>query len=305
MSTNPFDPDSSSGRPAGAPVIIGLLVVVACLIGATVYLYLELQDTRSQLEPHIAMLQVHEEKLAQLEGSVTRTSREISSSVQKVEGLVDSAEKELAVKANQVEQRVLGRTEKISKDLELTKAQQQARFQEVGGTLQELKTTTQQTGSELGSLTGKVGTVEEEVTKNRQELEKTIAELKTVRGDLGVQSGLIATNGTELAALRELGERNYFEFDIQKAKQPSRVGPVTIRLRKADQKRNKYNIELWADDKRIEKKDKTLLEPVQFYVMGSRQPYELVVNQVDKDRIVGYLATPKVEQARRAAAGSE
>ena len=305
MSTNPFDPDSSSGRPSGAPVIIGLLVVVACLIGATVYLYLELQDTRSQLEPHIAMLQVHEEKLAQLEGSVTRTSREISSSVQKVEGLVDSAEKELAAKANQVEQRVLGRTEKISKDLELTKAQQQARFQEVGGTLQELKTTTQQTGSELGSLTGKVGTVEEEVTKNREELEKTIAELKTVRGDLGVQSGLIATNGTELAALRELGERNYFEFDIQKAKQPSRVGPVTIRLRKADQKRNKYNIELWADDKRIEKKDKTLLEPVQFYVMGSRQPYELVVNQVDKGRIVGYLATPKVEQARRAAAGSE
>lgn len=305
MSTNPFDPDSSSGRPSGAPVIIGLLVVVACLIGATVYLYLELQDTRSQLEPHIAMLQVHEEKLAQLEGSVTRTSREISTSVQKVEGLVDSAEKELAAKANQVEQRVLGRTEKISKDLELTKAQQQARFQEVGGTLQELKTTTQQTGSKLGSLTGKVGTVEQEVTKNREELEKTIAELKTVRGDLGVQSGLIATNGTELAALRELGERNYFEFDIQKAKQPTRVGPITIRLRKADQKRNKYNIDLWADDKRVEKKDKTLLEPVQFYVMGSRQPYELVVNQVDKDRIVGYLATPKVEQARRAAAGSE
>jgi chromosome segregation ATPase len=302
MSTNPFDPDSSSGRPAGAPIMIGLLVVVACLIGFTVYLYLELQDSRAQLEPHIAMLQVHEEKLSQLEGSVSRTSREISSSVQKVEGLVDSAEKQLAAKANQVEQRVLGRAEKISKDLEQTKAQQQARFQEVGGTLQELKSTTQQTGSELGSLTGKVDTVEEEVNKTRQELDQTIADLKTVRGDLGVQSGLIATNGTELAALRELGERNYFEFDIQKAKQPSRVGPVTIRLRKADQKRNKYNIDLWADDKRVEKKNKTLLEPVQFYVIGSRQPYELVVNQIDKDRIVGYLATPKVEQPRRAAA---
>ena len=302
MSTNPFDPDSSSDRPAGAPIMIGLLVAVACLIGATLYLYLELQDTRSQLEPHIAMLQVHEEKLAQLEGSVSRTSREISSSVQRVEGLVDSAEKQLAAKANQVEKRVLGRTEKLSKDFEETKAQQQARLQEVGGNIQELRSTTQQTDTRLGSLTGKVDTVEAEVTKTRKELEQTIADLKTVRGDMGVQSGLIATNSTELTALRELGERNYFEFDIHKAKQPSRVGPVTIRLRKADRKRNKYNIDLWADDKRIEKKNKTLLEPVQFYVIGSRQPYELVVNQIEKDRIVGYLATPKVEQPRRAAA---
>ena len=283
MAANPFDPDNSSGgRSAGAPIMIGLMVAVAVLFGFTLYLYLELQDTKAQLVPSIEMVQVHEEKLAALEGDVNRTSRQVSTSVEKVQGLVSTAEKQLNAKASQVEQRVLGRTEKLSKDLETTKAQQQARFSEVGGTIEELKSTTQQTGTQLGSLSGKVDTVEEEITKTKQELEQTIADLKSVRGDLGVQSGLIATNGSELAALRELGERNYFEFDIRKAKQASRVGPITIRLRKADQKRNRFNIDLWADDNRIEKKNKTLLEPVQFYVTGSRQPYELVVNQIDK-----------------------
>ncbi len=305
MATNPFDPENSSGgRPAGAPIIIGLLVMVACLVGFSLYLYLELQDLHAQLEPSIEMVQVHEEKLAQLEGSVNRTSREVSTSVEKVQGLVNTAEKQLTAKATQVEQRVLGRTDKLSKEIEATKAQQQARFNEVGGTIQQLQSTTEQTGTKLGSLTGKVDTVEDEVTKTKQELDQAIADLKSVRGDLGVQSGLIATNGSEVAALRELGGRNYFEFDIRKAKQASRVGPITIRLRKADAKRNRFNIDLWADDNRIEKKNKTLLEPVQFYVTGSRQPYELVVNEIDKDRIVGYLATPKVQAPRRAGSAS-
>ena len=100
-----------------------------------------------------------------------------------------------------------------------------------------------------------------------------------------MQSGLIATNAKEVDALRQLGEKNYFEFDLGKTKEPQRVGPISVRLRKADQKRNRFTIELWADDKRIEKKDKTLLEPVQFYVQGSRMPYELVVNKLDKDHI--------------------
>ena len=100
--------------------------------------------------------------------------------------------------------------------------------------------------------------------------------------------------------LRELGERNYYEFDLTKTKEPQRVGSIQIKLKRVDQKRNKFTVDIWADDKRIEKKNKTLLEPVQFYVIGSRQPYELVVNKLDKNRIVGYLATPKVKKRRPA-----
>ena len=122
--------------------------------------------------------------------------------------------------------------------------------------------------------------------------------MKRVRGDLDGTSSLVATNGKELNALRALGERNYFEFNISKSKEPQRVGDVAVLLKKTDPKRNRFTIELVADDKRVEKKDKNLNEPVQFYVSKARQPYEIVVNEVKKDQIVGYLATPKVQTSR-------
>jgi len=136
------------------------------------------------------------------------------------------------------------------------------------------------------------------VASAKTELEKTISELKSVRGDLGVQSGLIATNAKELAALRALGDRNYHEFRIRKANQFQKVGNVQLQLKKTDPKRNKYTLELIADDKKVEKKDKNINEPVQFYVAGARQPLELVVNEVVKDQITGYISAPKVMQVR-------
>ncbi len=151
----------------------------------------------------------------------------------------------------------------------------------------------------VGAVKDSVGTVREEVAATRSTLDQTIADLKSTRGDLGVQSGLIATNSKELAALRDLGEKNYFEFTIRKGAAPTKVANMTIELKKVDAKRNKYNVAVLADDKRIEKKDKTVNEPVQMYVGGNRQPYEIVVNEVKKDTIVGYVAVPKVLRAAR------
>jgi hypothetical protein len=116
---------------------------------------------------------------------------------------------------------------------------------------------------------------------------------------MGVMSGLIATNSKDLVALRELGERNYFEFDLKKGATTQKVGDVTISLKKSDPKHERYTVSVMADDKRVEKRDKTVNEPVQLYVSDSRQPYEIVVNQIKKDEIVGYLSTPKVKLARR------
>jgi archaellum component FlaC len=306
MATNPFDAEEESSQGKLSPIVIGLLVAVAILIGSTLYLFLELKDTKTQMATSVALLQQHDEKLAQMEGTVSRATREADTRVEEMKGMMTDAEKQLDVKAKEVEQRVLGRTQTIAKDLEQTKAQHQSALTEVGGKLQELQQVTSKTGTELGSLSGDVDTVKSDVEKNRLQLEKTIKDLTSVRGDLGVQSGLIATNSGELNALRQLGERNYYEFDIQRAKNPQRVGSISVRLRKTDEKRNKYNIDVWVDDKLIEKKDKTLLEPVQFYVQGSRQPYEFVVNQISKNRIAGYLSTPKVEQKRTTAgAGSD
>ena len=112
---------------------------------------------------------------------------------------------------------------------------------------------------------------------------------------MGVMSGLIAKNHDDLEELKRRGDRNYYEFTIQKAKTPQRVGPVQIALNKTDQKMSKYTMTVLADDKSIEKKDKTSGEPVQFYVKGSAKltPYEVVVFDVGKNQITGYLATPK------------
>ncbi len=114
-----------------------------------------------------------------------------------------------------------------------------------------------------------------------------------MRGDLSGTNSLVATNGKELAALRRLGERNYTEFKLIKTKEPQRVGDISLLLKKTDAKKNKFTIEVRADDKATEKKDRNANEPVQFYVAKAAQPYEIVVNNVGKDTISGYLSTPK------------
>jgi len=138
-----------------------------------------------------------------------------------------------------------------------------------------------------------------DVSSNKQELDKTIQNLKRVQGDVGDQGSLIATNGKELQALRMLGERNYIEFKLAKAKNATKVGDVMMLLKKTDAKKNRFTFELLVDDKNVEKRDRTVNEPIQFLTSKSRQPYEIVVNNVGKDVISGYLATPKVTNTRQ------
>lgn len=164
--------------------------------------------------------------------------------------------------------------------------------------LGEMKDASTQTFAKVDGIATDVTTVKSDVATTKSELDKTIAELRTVRGDMGIQSGLIATNSKELAALRSLGERNYYEFQLSKSKTPQRIGDVAVQLKKMDSRRNRYTIELIANDKRVEKKDRGVNEPVQFYMAKARLPYELVVNEVRKDSIVGYLAAPKAREVR-------
>lgn len=286
-SSHPRKLPRDAGESSVPPVAIALLLGVALLAGAQVYTLLQLNEFRDDVG---SRLDTHDERLALLDGNVARTSSELESRVGEVRSLVESTEEELSTRTREVESRVLGETKTLQKEIEETRETSQAKITEVGGKLAEYQETTT---TEVGALGGRVDTVKQEVDANRAELEKTIAALTTVKGDLGVQSGLIATNAGELEALKRLGERNYYEFNLARTKRPQRVGPVSIKLSGTDRKRNRYSIELWADDKRIVKRRKTLLEPVQFYVQGSRVPYELVVNQIDNGNIGGYLATPK------------
>jgi chromosome segregation ATPase len=145
-----------------------------------------------------------------------------------------------------------------------------------------------------------------DVSGVKNDLEDTKGKLERATGDMGVMSGLIARNHDDVEELKRKGDRNYFEFTIQRAKTPQRVGPVQISLNKTDQKRSKYTMTVLADDKTVEKKDKTAGEPVQFYVKGTAHyaPYEIVVFDVGKNQITGYLSTPKSAGAATAASNT-
>ncbi len=174
---------------------------------------------------------------------------------------------------------------------------QMERHRLLSSQLGEMSQTSTDTASRMRGIASDVTQVRQEVSQSKTDLDRTLQELRSVRGDLGVQSGLIATNAKELAALRALGERYYLEFTLTKSKEPQRVGDVALQLRKSDLKRNRFTIDLIADDRKVQKKDRNVNEPVQFYVSGTRTPYEIVVNEVRNDRIIGYLAAPKQRDA--------
>lgn len=138
-----------------------------------------------------------------------------------------------------------------------------------------------------------VGSVRTDVDATKSDLQSTKERLERTMGDLGVQSGLIARTRDDLEVLKRRGERNYYEFALLKGQGPTRVSTVSLQLKKADPKRGKYTLNVLADDRTIEKKDRTMFEPLQFYTGRDRHLYELVVFTVDKNKVTGYVSTPK------------
>ena len=149
------------------------------------------------------------------------------------------------------------------------------------------------TNTKIGQVNTALNGTQTDLNSTKADLEATKGKLTTAMGDLGVQSGRIAKNEDEVEALKRLGERDIFEFTLTKTKQPQHVGPIQLQLTKIDAKHYKYTLNVLADDKNIPKKDRTVDEPVQFYVNGVHTPYEIVVFDLSKDQAKGYLSTPK------------
>ncbi len=129
-----------------------------------------------------------------------------------------------------------------------------------------------------------------DVSNVKTDLEGTKNNLQMARGELGT---LIARNHEEIDTLRRLGQRDYYEFSLDKKGSRQKVGGLTVELRSTNPKRNQFTVALYVDDMRLEKKNKQINEPVYFYTRGSRAPLELVVNQVGKSRVAGYVSVPK------------
>lgn len=158
----------------------------------------------------------------------------------------------------------------------------------------------EQQKQQISAVTGEVAGVKTDVTgvkgdvaSTKADLEATKAKLQSAIGDLGVQSGLIAHTRDDLEILKHKGDRNYYEFTLVKGAKPQPISTVNLQLKKTDPKRGKFTLNVTADDKTIEKKDRNISEPMQFYTGRDRMLYELVVWSIDKGKATGYLSTPK------------
>jgi chromosome segregation ATPase len=275
-------------------ILLGLVVILGA---ATGYLYNELTKVQADIADTRNSLLDEMSKFRESAAVSTQTNRK---SVQQLKTEVDAARVAAGQLAGQAKIDAEKHAEDLAARLEKEQQQQAQRVAAVSSEVGQVKEQASTANTRITQVSGDVSNVKSDVAATRSELEKTIANLKATQGDLGVQSGLIATNGKELAALKALGERNYTEFKIAKVKKnvPQKVGDISVVLEKTDPKKNQYTIFVIADDKRVEKKDKSINEPVQFLLSRASQPYELVVNEVRKDMIVGYVSAPKVQTPR-------
>jgi chromosome segregation ATPase len=140
------------------------------------------------------------------------------------------------------------------------------------------------------AATDDVKNVDTKVTAVSTDLDATKQDLKMAKSEIGT---LIARNHDEIDQLRRLGERDYVEFTIDGKNKPQKVGNVTVELKSTNQKKNQVNIAMTVEDKRLEKKNRTLNEPIFFYMSGTHIPEEIVINKVGKDQVSGYLSIPK------------
>ncbi|HXJ86563.1 MAG TPA: hypothetical protein VMS18_07090 [Candidatus Binatia bacterium] len=158
---------------------------------------------------------------------------------------------------------------------------------------QEQKASITAVSGDIAGVKTDVGGVKTDVASTKADLEQTKAKLQSAVGDLGVQSGLIATTRSDLEVLKHRGDRNYYEFTLLKGAKPQPVSTVTLQLKKTDPKKAKFTLNVTSDDKTIEKKDRNVSEPIQFYSGRDHMLFELVIWTVEKDKATGYLSTPK------------
>jgi len=289
-SNNQTSPKSGRGTWA-IPVLAGAF---ALSLGFNGYQSVRLHDVNREVD-------AVQQQVTALQSNLSRIDKTLQDNLGVVRTDLDAARKETQESVNKAAMaaQIAARRHADKIVSNLAKSEEE-KAKQIAEELTQVKETTLQANSKIADVSTDVGVVKQDVVKTQTELQSTIADLRRATGDMGVMSGLIATNAKELNALRELGDRNYVEFELPRNGKAQRVGDIQLAVKKTDVKRSKFTVDVIADDRKIEKKDKTANEPVQFYVLSkARQPYELVVNEVSKNAVKGYLAVPKVQIARK------
>jgi uncharacterized phage infection (PIP) family protein YhgE len=282
-------PPPKSGSPVKTGLVIAAIVLLA---GANGYLYMQLNQVKQDLSKNMDATQA---RLDKLDEASSLTARANQKRVEELKDQLERARRQAALAAGDAKDAALKKVEETRS--QLVAAQQQVQ-QQLKSDITKVQEQTDTANTKISQVGTDLTSVKGDVATTRSQLEKTVADLKRATGDIDGHSVLIATNEKELAALKAPGERNFVEFTIHKQKQYQKVGDISILLKSADPKKNRYTIQLIADDKTTEKKDRNVNEPVQFLTAKAKQPYELVVNDVKKDTIVGYLSIPKVQSVR-------
>lgn len=268
-------------RSASSAFIV--LVLVACLaaIGSLIWCY-ALQNHISEAEKSLTAAQ---KRNVELSDQLEATNARLTAATQTLSQNVGATQKQIESRA----QMIIAAQRAESAETARLAQEQQATEKKIGAV-----------STDVASVRTEVGGVKTDVASTRTDLENAKSQLQRVIGDAGVMSGLIATNHTELEALKHRGDRNYFEFTLQKGAQPTLLSSIKVQLKKVDEKHSRFTLNVSADDRNIEKKDKNLDEPVQFYTGKSPVLYEIVVNNIEKNRVSGYLSTPKTAQTASA-----
>jgi DNA anti-recombination protein RmuC len=195
-------------------------------------------------------------------------------------------------------------TQELGQSLGLTQKQLEARSQDILRREQadnarleaSQKAAAQQitaVSSDVSAVKTDVGGVKTDVAKTQSDLATAVSQLTSMQGDISGHTSLIARNHDELEILKHKGDRNFYEFTLVKG-QKKPVGTVSLELKKADSKKSRFTLVVYADDKSYEKKDRNLNEPLQFYTGKDPALYEIVVNSVSaKNTVTGYLSAPK------------
>ncbi len=245
-----------------------LLAAGAIYVIASLYLLYDMRTRIVALEQKSLALETQQTEL------VTRLSNTSSELRRALTTEVGTTKQELAERAAELERQQKASAAKLS----AAQNQQGKQIEAVSGEVSTVKTD--------------VGSAKTDIQRTQTDLAATNQKLEHAMGDLGVQSGLIAHNASELEILKHKGDRNYYDFTLQKgARTP--VSTISLQLKKVDPKKSKFTLNVISDDKTIEKKDRTVNEPLQFYTGRDHMLYELVVFTAAKNSITGYLSTPK------------
>ncbi len=248
-----------------------LLAAAAIYVIASLYLMNGLKTQITALEQKQAALATAQDELVQ---RIHATSSELKETLTNEVGMTKQELAERAAELQKEQQATAAAAAKLA-------AQQSRQSQQIAAV-----------NGEVSGVRTDVGSAKTDIQKTQTDLAATNAKLERTIGDLNIQSGLVAHNSSELAELRRKGERNYYDFTLQKnARTP--VSTVSLQLKKVDPKKGRFTLDVMADDRTIEKKDRTVAEPLQFYTGRDHMLYEVVIFTAGKNSISGYLSTPK------------